>query len=64
MKLFFPDYYKLLAAIDLLCEVHTRPDPDIGFVVMMGATPRFGQQIWYNDSWETLIETVGKWQSE
>lgn len=60
-RLFLRRKYRLLAAIDVLCEVHTA-DASHGFVVKMGAMPdRYGgppSEV-YVDAWKTLRESVG-----
>jgi hypothetical protein len=44
-------------AIELLCRVHTRDDPEIGFTVQMGVAPI---NPWdydnYVPAWEALIQ--------
>lgn len=46
----------LIQAIDILCRVHLREDPDFGYVVEMGATPRpFEGHDRYAEAWGALF---------
>jgi len=55
--------YKLLSAIDLLCEVHTRDGDMFSFDwnIQMGATPdRFIPSELYVDAWRTMRRAVNR----
>jgi hypothetical protein len=55
----FKKHYELLGAIDLLVEVHTGEDYDIGFYIKMGALPeRFIPPELYVNAWRTLRKAV------
>lgn len=58
----FRRQYKLLAAIDLLVEVHTRDGNDgYDWSIQMGATPDpWVSNKRYTDAWHTLRKAVGR----
>jgi len=61
--LIFRRRYKLLGAIDLLCEVHTRNgyEGDWDWSIQMGATPDpFVPTDLYVRAWRTLRRAVGR----
>lgn len=45
-------------ALRMLCEVHTRDDDEIGFTIVMGATPSPGDAAWYDRNYAAAWETV------
>lgn len=52
---------RLAMAIECLCRVHTRDDPELGFIVQMAAVPgdRCVNERDYVESWRALREIVG-----
>ena len=52
---------RLAVAIECLCRVHTRDDPELGFIVQMGAVPGdyCVNERDYVESWRALREIIG-----
>jgi hypothetical protein len=56
------DLMPLMQALDILAHIHTRGDPEVGFVVVMGATPdplTPGPPGSYTEAWRSVRHALG-----